>query len=262
MKKFLLAATMLTGLASGANADLVRFDNPLQPNANCNTNCQSFVDIGGIGFGAAPRILTLHTQDREAGSSDPRAADGRTGDAIGGANKSDTPTLGSLNWGGASQVAIGFNTSQQGNSGLTLNDLTLNLFSASNTLVGSFSTAGTIEYTENDLDLQQGNGQGLYVYVLDANQRLAWNALAPTSDYKIGLFADIGCFNTSLCSEADGGPDSFLAIAGRTPIINPTCPDCTPVQVPGPVVGALLPSAMAGLGMLGFAYFRRRRQAA
>ena len=86
MKKFLLAATMLTGLASGANADLVRFDNPLQPNVNCNTNCQSFVDIGGIGFGAAPRILTLHTQDREAGSSDPREADGRTGDAIGGAN--------------------------------------------------------------------------------------------------------------------------------------------------------------------------------
>ena len=37
------------------------------------------------------------------------------------------------------------------------------------------------------------------------------------------------------------------------------CPDCTPTQVPGPVVGALVPGMVAAFGMLGFSYFRRRR---
>ena len=34
-----------------------------------------------------------------------------------------------------------------------------------------------------------------------------------------------------------------------------------PQVVPGPAVGALLPTAMAGLGLLGFSYLRRRRNA-
>jgi len=45
---------------------------------------------------------------------------------------------------------------------------------------------------------------------------------------------------------ANDGPDSFFIV---------------PTQVPGPVVGALLPSMAAGLGLLGFSYLRRRRAA-
>jgi len=54
----------------------------------------------------------------------------------------------------------------------------------------------------------------------------------------VGFFARI--------TNANDGPDSFFIV---------------PRAVPGPVVGALLPSALAGLGLLGFSFFRRRRNA-
>jgi len=47
---------------------------------------------------------------------------------------------------------------------------------------------------------------------------------------------------------ANDGPDSFFLIPNA-------------VAVPGPAVGALLPTAMAGLGLLGFHRLRRRRLA-
>jgi len=263
MKKLLLAAA-LAAFSSPACANLILFDNPNQPNGGTAVE-QSYVDIGGIGFGAAPRVLTLQTAPIQTGSSDPSAPGGVTGDAISGADKSSTPTLGDLNWGGASQVAIGYNSNQTGNSGITLSQLSLRLYNSSNTLVGTFSTAGTIQFTENDLDLQEGNGTGLFIFTLDTAQRIAWNALNPTSSYKIGLFASMGCDAPGGgCQPSNDGPDSFLAIAGLTPVINPTCPDCTPTPqaVPGPIVGAGLPGLIgACFTLIGLARYRRRRNA-
>jgi hypothetical protein len=260
MKKLVLAAT-LAAFSSPAYADLVLFDNPFQSNA-ASANEQSLVDVGGIGFGARPRILTLQESPHQVGSSDPTSPTGRTGDAIGGDNKSDTPTLGALNWGGASQVAFGYD-SNQNNNGITINALTLSLYNASNVFVDSFSIGGRIQYTAADLALQQGNGTGLFIFVLDAAQRAEWNALNPTSTYKIGLFADMGC-GAAPCEPSNDGADSFIAIAGLTPIINPTCPDCTPTPqaVPGPIVGAGIPGLItACLTLIGLARHRRRRNA-
>ena len=60
------------------------------------TAAASFVDLGAQGFGAAPRLLTLQTNDFESGSVTP--VDVVHGDAVTGANKSTTPTLSTLGW--------------------------------------------------------------------------------------------------------------------------------------------------------------------
>jgi len=56
---------------------------------------------------------------------------------------------------------------------------------------------------------------------------------------RIGFYARI--------TGANDGPDSFF--------IQPLA------AVPGPIVGSLVPSMLAGLGLLGFSWFRRRRNA-
>lgn len=83
----------------------------------------------------------------------------------------------------------------------------------------------------------QNNGTGFPDYTLTGFN------IAVGSDIQLGdqliFFARI--------SGSNDGPDSFFLI---------------PAQVPGPVVGALIPSALAGLGLLGFSYLRRRKQLA
>jgi hypothetical protein len=268
MRKYLLAAA-LAAFCSPAYADLVRFDNPFQSNA-ASTNTQSFVDFGGIGFGSAPRVLTLQTSPIQTGSVAPaNTPDGLafTGDAIdNGQYKGSAPTLGELGWLGGSQIAVGYNSNQTGGSGITLLDITLSLYDSNNSLVSSFSTGpAPVQYSQQELALQQGNGVGLFVYVLDDAQRAAFNLLGAQADWRIGLSASLGCAGaeSATCQPSNDGPDSFLVVAGGNPIINPTCPDCTPTPqaVPGPIVGAGIPGLIvACLGLVGLA--RRRRQAA
>ncbi|HMF12360.1 MAG TPA: hypothetical protein VKE94_08640, partial [Gemmataceae bacterium] len=68
---------------------------------------QAFIDLGAQGFGNAPRMLTLQTNTFESGNVTP--IDLVHGDAVPGANKSTTPTLGSLQWSSGGKVGIGFN---------------------------------------------------------------------------------------------------------------------------------------------------------
>jgi len=268
MKNFLAASALLaaTAFVAPAHANLILFDNPNQPNS-ASANVQSFVPETGIGFGADPRILTLQSTgqaNQEVGSVSPGPG-GTTvlgGGAISGSDKANTPTLSALGWQGGSQVAIGFNTNQTGNSGLTLNQLTLSVFNAANISVGSFSIASPIQFTPQDLALQQGNGQGIFVFVLDNTQRLAFDALSPSTNgnFRIGLSSDLGCATgaPASCQPSNSGAESFLAITAGTPVINPSCTDC-PVSVPGPVVGAGLPGLVSAcMGLLFMA--RRRRQ--
>ena len=146
-------------------------------------------------------------------------------------------------------VAIGYNLAQNSGGGPTLNQLTLNLYDASNVLQSSFSLASPTTYTEADRTLQQGNGNGVFVFVLDAAQRAAWNLLHPQDAWKVGLFANMGCAGTetATCQASNAGPDSFLAIAAGNPIINPQ-------QGPGDVP---LPAAvwMFGSGLVGLAEY-------
>ena len=117
----LAAAAVVVGVAP-AQAELVRFVNPT-PVAGCaanpSLNCTSSVDIGALGFGAAPRMLTLQstgTETSQVGASVPTAIDPdqATGQAIVGANKTEARTLGELGWIGASQFAIAYDSDQSG----------------------------------------------------------------------------------------------------------------------------------------------------
>ena len=245
LKKFIVTLAMFASLAipaSSAKADLVRFDTGLGGNAG------SLVDISGIGFGSAPRLLTLQTSPFEAGASTPT---GLTGNAEPGANKSGTVTLGQMGWLPGSFVAVGFDTNQTGNSGITLNTLSLNLYNASNALVDSFSIASPIQYTEQDLDLQQGTGSGIFAFVLNAAQRAEWNALNPQANWIVGLSASLGCATPSAtCQPSNSGAESFLAIAAGNPTINPV--GVSPVPLPAA-------GWMFGAGLVGLAMLARRR---
>ena len=243
-----------TIVASPAEASLVQFANPFQAGCVTSAHCGQFVDIGSLGFGNAPRMLTLQNNPTQIGASTPLEADFASGDAIAGANKTTVPTLGSLGWDPGEFVAIGYNLAQNSGGGPTLNQLTLNLYDASNVLQSSFSLASPTTYTEADRTLQQGNGNGVFVFVLDAAQRAAWNLLHPQDAWKVGLFANMGCAGTetATCQASNAGPDSFLAIAAGNPIINPN-------QGPGDVP---LPAAvwMFGSGLVGLSILVRRRK--
>jgi len=258
MKRFLLASTLLAGLGSApANANLVLFDNPTQPNSG-DAVSQSFIDLGAQGFGNAPAMLTLHNKDIETGGVAPTGVAGGTaivgsGDAeTNGNNKAAAPTLASLGWTAGNKVFVGFNSSDTGNSGITLQSLALTVYNTANAGVATFSIAAPIQFTALDLGLQQGHGSGIFGFVLDGLQQTSFNNISGLNgNFRVGLAASLGCAGTpsSTCQPSDGGQDSFVAIAAGVP-------------VPGPIVGAGIPGVIAGcFTLLGLARSRRRRNA-
>src|SRR4051812_2372402 len=120
MKKLLLAASMLTALALPAHADLVLSN-------------LVFRDLGGTGFGVAPRLLTLQDNGFESGAT-VAGAGGSTilvPNAISGADKSHVYSVGALGWNSGAQVGIGLDTNEIGaTAGLTFQSLTLSLYNS------------------------------------------------------------------------------------------------------------------------------------
>jgi hypothetical protein len=227
----------ITAIPSGARADLVLIN---------GTPSASFFDLGAQGFGAAPRMLTLQTTGVETGNVTP--VDVVHGDAISGANKSTTPTLGALGWTSGAQVGIGFNA-DQANTGITMQSLTLTIFNGT-TSVGSFSLASPITFTQADLALEPGNGTAVFNFALTAAQQAQFNtllALTGSSGFFAGLSSSLGC-GASPCLVSNDGPDSFVGFAqgGATQVV--------------PLPGAL-PLFVTGLVGLGLISFRRKKKA-
>jgi len=73
-------------------------------------------------------MLTLQFKGTESGSVVP--LDMEQGDAVPGPNKSTTPTLSQLGWTTGANVGIGFDATQEGNSGITLGALELTIWAA------------------------------------------------------------------------------------------------------------------------------------
>jgi hypothetical protein len=242
----LLASTALT--TAPAKADIVLF--------GAGDVLGSFVDVGASGFGNVNRALTLQTNGIEFGAH--LFGNVLQDQAISGADKGGTPTIGSLDWTSGANVGIGFNSNQQGGTGITLDALRLTVWDTNGTLV---FTAGLgtapINFTAAILALQQGNGNAVFDFELNAAERAEFNTMLTmtgSSNFTIGLNAILGCgtigaqtFNSPDCMATNDGADSFV-------LFNQV------VAVPGPVMGAGLPGLLvAGLGLFGLNFLRRRR---
>jgi len=250
MRKFLLAATALCCLAVPASADIVLF--------GAGDILGSFVDVGASGFGNVNRALTLQNSGIEFGAH--IFGNVLQDEAISGADKGGTPTLGSLGWNTGFNVGIGFNSNQTGGSGITLDAMRLTIWNGTGTPLGSFSLANPLNFSAAILAIQQGNGNAIFDFELDAAERAEFNtirAMAGSDNFTVGLSAILGCgtvgattFNGPGCMASNDGADSFVFFSQAA-------------AVPGPVVGAGVPGIVAGcFALIGLAKRRRQRQLA
>lgn len=246
LRKHLMAVSVaiaLGGVSAGANASLVQ-------------NGQ--IDLGGQGFGNAPRLLTIQGKGNSSFESGaigisggslvaltPGIADalvylgnsvqnagGDTVNPLTDGNKFSAPTLGSLNWMSGADVRLAFNANEPGGGGLTVNDVTLKFYNGDTVIAaidGSFSLASTIP----------GNGSSGFLINVDVMQQTFLNssvfALAGSSGFRIALESTI--------TGASGGAESFSAISA----------------VPEPETYAML---LSGLGLLGFVARRKKQKSA
>jgi hypothetical protein len=270
LRTALLAAAALL-MTTAARADLVLVNNGVGFGGCTTANCNSFTDLNGIGFGNHPRILTVQDATTEQGQTAPNGSGGvlypafpspgapgltGTNQAIQtGTDKGSAPSLQGLGWNNASQVGIAFDSDQTGQAGITLQTLNLNLYTvgleSAVILLGTFSLAGPVNYTADELGLQPGNGNAAFTFILDAAEQATWNTLITSLSLNqlfIGLSASLGCGGTpsATCQVSNDGPDSFVAIAQPG----------SPLILPLPAAAWLFGTGLIGLTALG----RKRKQ--
>jgi hypothetical protein len=248
LRTILLASAVALGLAGPANAELVLFG---------GSDLLSFVDVGAEGFGNVNRALTLQTNGIEFGARG--FGNVLVDEAISGADKGGTPTIGSLGWTSGAQVGIGFNTDQAGQKdGITLDALKLTVWNLAGTPVFTASLATSpINFSAIALALQSGNGNAVFDFELNAAEQLQFSAMLAanpgSANFTAGLSSILGCTSpvAAGCLVSDDGPDSFTFFSQAA------------VAVPGPIVGAGLPGLIAACGgLFGCNWLRRRRRIA
>jgi hypothetical protein len=173
MKKTTLAAVFLL-----AGAALM----PMPAQADFVLNDNVFAELGGTGFGNAPRLLSLQNSPFENGAVvsvggtetflnnitiGPAPAFTVSGTVCGLGqlpacttgllpNESNLVNVTSL-WTSGAQVGVGLDTNQTGSTGaLLFNELVLNIYSSTGVLLGTFGGNDAVLISEAQLALQQG----------------------------------------------------------------------------------------------------------
>ena len=234
MKKLLLATTMFLALASGANADFVL--TPAQEGQS------GVVDYVGIGNSALTASITFTLQDVNAATNTWTFGFGVD-------NTTASP------W--TSRVStFGFNTDP------TLQSAAIIAGSVFvNDSSGNVPNLGTVQFcATSTTNCAGGGGSGVLpgdgvvsgAFTLDWADNLLIASVA-FSDLFV-RFQSVGLIGGTL-----NGSDT--GIPGPTPTPFCTTPPCT-FAVPGPAVGAGLPTLIAGaFSLLGFSAWRRKRKA-
>jgi len=266
MKRTILAAALLAGTAFAT----------LPAQAEFVLSANTFADLGGTGFGVAPRLLTLQNFPFENGAVVSNLGATQflnnisvgAGDVVTGTvctnngncttglqvNQSNLVNVTSL-WNSGANVGVGLDTNQTGSTGaLLFSELVLNIYSATGTLLGAFGSSNPVLITEAQLALQQGNGNSVFNLLLNATEQAEFNTLlaglAPGAQIFAGLAAAFGCSPAPCIGASNDGADSFLAFSQSGP----------GVSVPGPVAGAGIPGLIAACsGLFGLNFWRRRR---
>jgi len=173
-------------------------------------------------------------------------AGGYTGtDAVGPASKSSSPTLGSLGITSYSDLQIIFNAIEpgNGNTSITLQNLTLGIFNPNGTMKTQFELAAPVTLDST----LQGNGQSGFPIVISPLE-IATAGVFNSTD-RIGLAARLGCIGepsaTNACSDA--GADTFVVSSIGTPNGN----------VPEPATYGMIAGGLGALALL-----RKRRASA
>ena len=247
-RTILLTALIVTAMSPAAFADLILFGP---------------VVVGGAGFGNLPRALTIQShgpsQNSESGCIAPTGSGGLVagsgacapGDGVFGGDeqnpigfpKQSAPTLSSLGITNGNQVGILFDGVQPQNSNnnvVTINDLTLKLYSGS-TLI--FTASGTF----SNLATNPGNGNTDYLFVLNSTEAAEFNAaVAGHFDDRIALDSTISFPRQS------AGPDSYALVNATT------LPGVSIQAVPEPAALLLIGSGLLALGFAGRKKLSRR----
>jgi PEP-CTERM motif len=204
--------------------------------------------VGGAGFGALPRALTIQSHgpgtNTESGCIAPGpVAGGCVAGSVGGDEappigfpKQAAPSLSSLGIIDASQIGILFDAVQPQNANnatVTINDLTLKLYNGATLL-----TTAVLSPEPMTLATNPGNGKTDYLFVLDATEEAAFDAQIA------GNFLDVIALDSTISfPNQSSGPDSYALInTNQTPI----------TRVPEP--GSL---GLVALGLFGLAKWRR-----
>jgi hypothetical protein len=213
----------------------------------------STITVSAQGFGNAPANLTLQATGTESGCVGVNGSGGITfgtcvGDAtiagngvtntngtgdmpnpLGDNQKYGIPTIGELGWTNANDIGILFNAAEPGGNSITINDITLKIYSATGVLLASVDNGAPIVFASTT----PGVGSAGFALVLDDAQRTTLNGIA-------GLFNSTNriALESTLTNSA-GGEEKYTAFNLRSPT--------TPL--PEPATWLMMMVGFAGIGL-------------